>query len=75
MNGEKINLKTKNIKFDFNGNNFFTMNNKIIFAILTVANFESAYNFGFDFIKAQRINRIYREYIIDKMNEAFNSNS
>lgn len=73
ISDKKINVRLKNIKFSFKDNNYLSMNGENIFSIHTVSTIESSFNF--DFIKAQRINRIYREYLIDRMTKAFNKNS
>jgi hypothetical protein len=72
ISDKKIKTNLKNINFGFKDNNYFTMNGEAVFAIQTVSNIENF--FKFDFIKAQRINRIYREYILDRMTKAFNKN-
>jgi len=70
MNHNNMNLGFKNITFECKNVNYFYMNGKTVGYVLTIANFETL--FGFDFIKAQRINRIYREYILEKMTKTFN---
>lgn len=73
MSDKKVDINLKNINFGFRNNNHFTINNDVVFAIQTVSSIENTFNF--DFIKAKRINRIYREYLIDRMTKAFNKNS
>lgn len=71
VNGKDVKFRTKNIVFKLAENDSSILMNEIVFSHLIEKRiFDS--KFRFDLMKSQRMYRLYTEYVIEKLNKAFN---